>query len=301
MIIVWIALVLIVLILAAGLYFAHIIIHPKRYSLEESYAMELEKGKFNEAEYQSWEKQEVSITSPYGYTLKATYLPLKNALKTVICVHGITFTRMGSLKYCQPFRKSGYNILMVDNRYHGASGGANCTFGYFERYDLKAWTDWALQQLGPKGTIGLHGESMGAVISLLNGAIDPRLAFVVADCPFSSLWGELSYRMKVEYHLPPFPLLYLANLYCRIWTRGMRFDQVSPIDVVNRITAPVFFIHGAADSYILPKMSEEMFAARSTGYKKIYLAPDAEHSQSHETQPAEYDRQIEEFLKEIGA
>jgi fermentation-respiration switch protein FrsA (DUF1100 family) len=252
-----------------------------------------------EVEYNAWPKQEVKICSPYGYDLFGLYFPLEGAQKTVVIVHGITYTLYGSVKYMPIFRQRGFNVLIYDHRYHGRSGGSNCTFGYYEKHDLKAVIDWALAQLGPAGQVGTHGESFGATIALQHVAIDPRLAFVIADCPFSDLTEQLTYRLKVEYHLPPFPLLSLANLFSRLLT-GMAFNQVSPLRGLPNVTTPILFAHGQDDDYIPPQMSQALFAAKRQGIRQLYLAPNAKHAEAFWNNRVEYDQKVGEFLQALG-
>ena len=44
----------------------------------------------------------------------------------------------------------------------GKSGGRNCTFGFNERWDVKACTYSVYGQTGQDAVVVLHGESMGA-------------------------------------------------------------------------------------------------------------------------------------------
>ena len=115
--------VLVFLLLAGGLYFALKVVRPKCYSVKETYRKEIETGKMSEAEWLSWEKQEITIPSPFGYELFGIYLPLVGADKTVIIAHGITYTLFGSVKYVNLFRQRGFHVLLYDHRNHGRSGG----------------------------------------------------------------------------------------------------------------------------------------------------------------------------------
>jgi uncharacterized protein len=290
---------LVVLSLAVGYYFCSLIIYPKVTPIQQTYEWEAQAGKLVEAEYSAWPKEEIIIRSPFGYDLSGYYFPLAGSRRTVVIVHGITYSRFGSVKYMPVFRKRGFNVLIYDHRYHGRSGGPNCTFGYYEKHDLKAVVDWALARLGPGGTVGTHGESLGGATVLQHAALDERLAFVVADCPFSDLTEELRYRLKAEYHLPAFPLMPLANLFSRLIT-GMTFDQVSPIRDLPAVTTPVLLAHGLQDRYVLPAMSQALYAVKQRGVRQLYLVPEAKHAEAWWKNPAEYDRQVGEFLLGIG-
>ncbi len=70
---------------------------------------------------------------------------------------------------------------------------------------LQILVDWAFQQLDETGIVGTHGESLGAATTLQHAAIDKRISFAIADCPFSDLTELLKYRFKEDYHLPALP------------------------------------------------------------------------------------------------
>lgn len=295
---VWIVTALFAVIGGAAFFFASLVIHPRTFSLEKSYSIEVEKGHLVEGIYNSWEKRELAVRSPHGYEMRATWLPLAGSRKAVIIAHGFTYTRYGSSKYIESFRFQGYSALIVDLRYHGATGGRNSTFGYFEKDDLVAWTDWVFAELGPGARVGTHGESMGAGTVIQHAAIDPRLSFVVADCPFSELKALLAYRLREDFHLPSFPLMGLSNALISRLSGGMRLEKVSPLKAVVNIRAPVLFIHGEADGYIPPAMSVAMHEARlAAGLpSSLYLAPGADHAMSFDADPAEYRKRIAELL-----
>jgi len=292
--------VLFLLVLAAGLYFATLVVFPRTMSVQKTFQVEVESGKLVEAEYNAWPRQEVHIRSPYGYDLFGIYIPLTGSRKTVVIAHGITFSVYGSVKYAALFRRAGYNVLLYDHRNHGRSGGKNTTFGYYEKHDLQACCDWAWAQLGPGGTIGTMGESMGAAICLQHAALDPRVAFVVADCPFSDLETLLQYRLRQEYHLPSFPLLHLASLFSRLLT-GMSFGQISPIRDIATLPTPILFMHGAEDDYIPPHMSQDLYDTKQVGIKDIYLAPGAAHAEALWSDREAYEKKLGQFLAEVEA
>ena len=294
----WVIILIAVLaFLYAAYYFSTRVVYPRLYGVEESFAIEKENGRINEEEYNSWEKEEVLLQSPFGYQIYGLYFPGANAKRAVILSHGITYTRFGSVKYMKMFMDLGFNVFIYDNRYHGRSGGKNSTLGFYEKLDLWMITDWVEAKLGKGAIIGTHGESMGAAISLQHAAIDPRIQFVVEDCSFNRLEAMLAYRLKVDYHLPEFPFLPVVGLFCRILT-GMSIKQVSPEDAVKKISAPILFIHGGKDAFIPPDMCEKLAALKLNGPKKLYMPPNAGHAELYWNNQKEYTAVVHEFLQE---
>jgi len=294
-----VALVIILLLVAfIGFYFATKIVYPKTYKVDASYQNQVEEGKLVEEEYNALPKQELSIPSPYGYNLYGIYIPVEGSHKTVIIAHGITVTLYCSVKYLNLFRKRGFNVLLYEHRNHGRSGKKNTTYGFYEKHDLKAVVDFAMQKSGPGSVVGTMGESLGASIALQHCAIDPRISFVVADCPYSDLTDLLKYHVHLDYHLPPFPMLYVADFFCWLLT-GMTFSKVSPIRDITPVETPIFWIHGQDDTYIPPRMSVDMYHAKKNGIKKLFLAPLAGHADAFWNNQVEYDHQIGDFLAEI--
>ena len=120
---------------------------------------------------------------------------LEHGLPQIIS-HGITWNYEGSIKYMNLFYRRGWNVLIYDNRNHGMNNKINTSYGYYEKHDLIACIEWAQERCGPDIKIGLMGESMGAGITLQAAAIDSRVAFAVADCPFSDLQQLLELRAR---------------------------------------------------------------------------------------------------------
>ncbi|UVI28985.1 alpha/beta hydrolase [Paenibacillus spongiae] len=275
------------------------VIHIRTYKDEEIYKFETNGGTIVQADIERMAKEEVSIESPFGYRLRGWFFPAEQDQgKLVVLVHGVTSSLVGSLKYMDIFRRRGFHVLAYDHRRHGLSGGPSTTYGYYEKHDLKACIDWALERYGPDCKIGVLGESMGAATALQHAAIDRRAAFYIVDCPYSDLTAQLKYRLKKDFHMPPVPLMQLAGLF--VWMRtGMKFKQVSPIRDVSGVDTPILFIHGDADDYIPMEMTLQLHEAKP-GFKRLYLMPGADHAQSLRTNREEYDRVVGEFLAELG-
>lgn len=286
------------LVVGIAYYLSNQLLYPQVSSRPEKYRREVEAGRFDPRIFETWEREEVRIISPHGYELFGLYFPIPAAQRTVIIVHGITGNVFGSVKYMEPFRKRGFNVLLYDHRFHGQSGGPFSSYGFYEKEDLRAWVDWVYERCGTECIVGTHGESLGAATALQHAAIDPRPDFVVADCGFSTLEEELRVRIREDYHLPPFPILPVANLFIRL-RAGFTLKQVSPLQAVAHIESPVLFIHGKADNYVPTRMSIDLYNAKP-GAKALYLVPGAPHARAQATDPEAYDRELGAFLERAG-
>ncbi|MCY6482856.1 alpha/beta hydrolase [Clostridium aestuarii] len=286
------------LLIFIGFYFSNLVINPKIRDYDSTYTKEIKTGKIIKENFEKLQNEILKIKSPYGYTLNAIFFPNNSSKKVIIFSHGITCNLNTSIKYMNIFLKRDFNILIYDHRNHGKSEGKYTTFGYYEKYDLKTCVDWILNRIGHDAIIGIHGESMGASTALQTCAIDDRVAFYIADCPFSDLTEILKFRLKEEYKFLCCPIIPIASLFSKIRT-GMSFKDVSPIKSINNNNTPIFFIHGENDNYIPKEMSIDMYTIK-TGPKKLYISPNADHAEAYLKNKKEYDKLVGEFLKEIG-
>jgi len=60
-----------------------------------------------------------------------------SAGRCAILLHGYADAKVGGIAWAPLFISLGYNVLAIDLRAHGDSGGRYSTGGYFERDDLK--------------------------------------------------------------------------------------------------------------------------------------------------------------------
>ncbi|ANE46355.1 hypothetical protein SY83_08760 [Paenibacillus swuensis] len=299
----WILIIAIILLLFAacyaGWYFSGRVIHIEVRSFEQTWASELEAKRFDAEMYDKLVKKTVFLTSAHGYKMHGKLLAaVKESCKTVIIVHGVTMSSNASIKYSELFLKRGYNVLIYDHRRHGQSEGKTTTYGYYEKQDLGLWVQWLREHYGAGCEIGIMGESMGAATALQYAALDTDIAFYVIDCPYSDLREQLVYRLREDFKLPAFPLLNIANFF--VWLRsGFTFGQVSPIREIAAADAPMLFITGADDRFIPPRMTQELYDAKP-GFKRLYMAPGADHAMAYVTDRKAYDEVVGAFLEELS-
>lgn len=294
------ALLLIALSYALGERFNRKAIYPHNWQYEETLNKEIKDGVIEEGFFEALNKEAFEILSDRGYILKGYWIQ-PGAIasdKTVVICHGITNNLMKSLKYLEPFIERGYNAVIYDHKNHGESGGDYTTFGAEEKLDLKQIVDYVVSKVGEGSVIGTHGESMGAATVLEHVKIDSRIAFVISDCAYKSAEAEFAYRLRVENHLPAFPILMIASFLNKV-KHGISFKEMSPIDSLETIDQPILFIHGLADDYIPYSHSQEMFEVKKDK-KALYLVSDARHAMSIIVDREAYIEQIHHFLDQYG-
>ncbi|AZB44885.1 alpha/beta hydrolase [Bacillus sp. FJAT-42376] len=273
--------------------------YSKKKTNEEILEKERLYGHFDQKDYDSLEKRNVSIPSEFGYSLSGQLIAPFKEKKFVIVSHGVTMNRYNSLKYMNLFLSLGYNVLIYDHRRHGDSGGKTTSFGYYEKFDLRSAVTWLKQRYGEDILLGIHGESMGAASMLLYaGILEDAADFYIADCPFEDLEELLLFRLQSEISIPKWLVMPIARLFLK-WRDGYRMQEVSPIKIISRIQKPVLFIHGKKDGTIPVSSSIHLYEHKS-GSKGIYIADNADHAMSFTHNREEYKQQIIAFLEKIG-
>lgn len=245
--------------------------------------------------YDSYEKEEYTVKGYKDYELHVTLV--KNPVETnkyVIISHGFKSNRYGAVKYVDSYMDLGFNCIIYDLRDHGENEKTALSLGQFESEDLEKLIEDSYSRYG-NIKLGLHGESMGAATSLMVLAKKPKVDFVVADCGFSNLYDLLhaAYDVaKVGTVLPS------VNIAMKL-RYGYDMKKTSPKDALVGNEIPICFIHGEADTFILPENSQVNKAA-TAGYSELHLVPDAAHARSREVLgEAEYRSIISNFLDNI--
>lgn len=283
---------------ALSYYFSEKVIKIKTYTEEEIIDMQMKEGHISKEDLESNDYEVITLESSRGYKINGRlYLSNNDNNQVIVISHGVTVSKYASLKYMKLFRALGYDCLLIDHCRHGESGGKYTSMGYYEKLDLSTWVDF-LKDTHKYESIGIHGESMGSAITLMYiGMKESKADFAIVDCPFDTLWGQLTYRLKIENHLPAFPLLHLASLVT-FFRAGFRFSRVSPIKAIETATCPILFIHSKDDRYIPCEMTKGMFESYS-GEKSLYIAENGGHAEALKMNKEVYTKEVASFLKGI--
>ena len=251
-------------------------------------------------------KENIVIKSLDGYPLSGTFIPNPAPTnKTIVFVHGFMENRTAGLNYLSLYMQSGFNLLLIDSRDHGESGGNSVTWGNLEKYDLDQWISW-VQQRVPNSTIGVHGISMGAATALLHAELNEsnkRVAFYIADSAYSDF--ETLMELQINRYLNSTHmeiakvLLQYANVVSYFHSRST-FQQASPLRAVQQVTTPILYIHGDADELVPAYMSLELQEA-TKGPSEIFIFANSTHGSAIFDNQKSYKEIVQNFIQAVEA
>lgn len=192
---------------------------------------------------------------------------------TLVVLHGVADTRHSTVPIVERYLARGFDVIAYDSRAHGESGGDTCTYGFYEKRDLRTVID----AFG-HGSIVVLGTSLGAAVALQEAAIDPRVSAVVAAESFSDL------RTVAIERAPRFFTRGVIQRAFELAERegGFQVDAVSPRLTAPLIHVPVLLVHGADDVETPPDHSRRIHDALK-GPKRLVLVPGVGHN--HSLQP----------------
>lgn len=243
--------------------------------------------------------REVTLTAEDGTPLHAYLIPAAEpSTRTAVVVHGYTDHPFGMLAFAHLYREElGCNILLPTLRYHGKTPGDYIQMGWYDRLDILRWTEQIPTLFGGEQSVVLHGMSMGAATVMFTAgesSLPARVKCVVEDCGYMGVWEQFQKELKEDYHLPSFPVLHLADLFCRL-RYGWSFSEASTLEAVRRTTRPMLFIHGSDDHYVPTWMLFPLYYEHR-GEKARWLSPDAGHADAYRDHPEAYTEQVVTFV-----
>jgi alpha-beta hydrolase superfamily lysophospholipase len=186
---------------------------------------------------------------------------------TVIYLHGSADNRASGIYVAERFLARGFDALIYDSRAHGQSGGAACTYGYYERKDLSRAID-----LVPSKPVVAIGVSLGGAVALQAAEEDRRIVTVISVATFCDL------RTAATERAPFFATKGDIEAAFRLAEQqaNFRVDDVSPVAAAAHIQVPVFLIHGQADKET-PSWHSQRILDALRGQKRLLLVPGAGH------------------------
>lgn len=239
--------------------------------------------------------KEVGITND-GFKLVGEFFDFGND-KAVLILAGRTECCMYSYFYAEPYRKAGYNVLVIDTRSHGLSEGKYNTAGILESSDITAWVKFLHDELNQKSVV-IHAICVGGcgtVIAASKPDFPTYVEKLVFDGLFISFEDSFATHMKDEGHGKS-PIFYMIWFWFRIKT-GCSVRDAVPYKFVDKIKIPVLFIHGKEDKFSLPNKSAKLFEKCASEHKVVKWFEHGAHSRLRLVNTEEYDQTVIDFIK----
>lgn len=252
------------------------------------------------AKWDALEFERVQIRAQDGVQLVGRYYHVADGAPLQIQFHGYRSCVLRDLCGSAMLAKElGCNVLLVDQRAHGESGGHCITFGIRERYDCLEWVRYAQTRFGSDTKIVLMGLSMGAATVLMASELltEGAVKGIIADCPYSAPGAIIRSVCRMA-RLPSFLLYPLVMLGAWLFG-GFRLWEASAQKAVSKSSVPILLLHGEADQLVPCDMSRQLQRA-NTQMVALVTFPEAGHGLSYAISPEKYRQIVTAFLRDCG-
>lgn len=234
-----------------------------------------------------------------GVELAGWFVPGDGSGATIVSSHGSHANGPINYPAYEFLHRAGYNMMFLDHRRHGQSGGKATTMGPREVRDLVGAVAYLRTRpdVDPE-RIGAIGCSMGSAIVIGAAAQDPNIQAVVAEAVYADmedLWdrfGRVGIRgtqLGWSWGLP-------MRWGMWLWT-GERVAAFKPEELIGQISPrPVFVIHGELDNAACTVDDARRLYQAAGDPRELWIAPGAGHCSAHALLPEEYEARVLDFF-----
>ncbi len=241
-----------------------------------------------------------TVTSRDGLTLAARYIAPESTPPRgiVLMVHGYRSSPLWDFTCAvRDMRLMGMGCFLIEHRAHLTSEGNTITFGMMERYDVLEWAR-LLEKEFPGVPVIFDGLSMGSTTVMMASALDlpSNVCGIIADCGYTSMKDIFEKVIRTGFHLPAWPFISLASLYCRL-KNGFGFADVTAQDSLLKAKVPVLLAHSTGDTFVPFEMGERIYnTVKNAIDVSFIIAEEADHGMTYLKEYDAYHSAIEEFF-----
>lgn len=248
--------------------------------------------------------EELGIPSSFDeHTIPADYIYSRDSQgsknhPTVILVHGLGDNRYSNYPLAEYFLEEGYNVITYDQRSTNENTAKYTTFGYWEKYDLVDWVNYAEEQ-APEQKIGIWGASFGgatAGLTLGVEGMDEKVDFLILDCPVSSMEWMVEEEMRTMDIGLPIPYMTWCGNTINKLKLGFAYQDAHVAHAMKDVKTPVLIINSRKDTTTPYFMGKELYDAIPGENKEIWTVDDSEHCEMWLDHNGEYRNRVENFL-----
>lgn len=205
---------------------------------------------------------------------------------------GFGGTWKSGLAIARRFAQAGYNLLLLDMRAQGESGGALTGYGHIERRDLVEWCRLVVER-DADARIALLGESMGASAAVEAAAerdLPSQVKAVVCDSAYADLWNEAIYMLSRGVNgksISPHPVLDIARVVFRGRKSGFDIADANAEQAAKGAKVPLLIVHGS-DDFMVPSYSARRLAEAAASDHELIKVDGAGHCCASLVNPETY-------------
>lgn len=227
-------------------------------------------------------------------TLSGWYIPGKKNYPGIVLIPGIGNTRHVGLRYAPSLHAAGFNLLLIDLRNSGKSGGYFNSMGYHERKDVHAAVNHLLYRRRASSA-GVFGFSTGAGIAILAMAENKNIKVGVFESGFTDFDSLVSDSLIQQYGVKASLLYPLITGLFQIRTQT-NIDSLNPQQAIAKISPrPVFIIHGNADPVIAFEQGKSLYVAAKQP-KRFWPVFKSGHVQSWQADKQRAEKEVPAFF-----
>ncbi len=220
--------------------------------------------------------EEVKLSAD-SIELHGWYLPNPGSERTLLFFHGNAGNISHRLDSLQIFHRLGLNVLIIDYRGYGRSGGTPSEEGLYQ--DGKAAWRYLTERRGDKAeNIVIFGRSLGAAVAARMAEQEQPAALIIES-------GFTSVKAMAREH---FPLL--------SWMTPLRY-RFDTEEALGKVHCPVLVAHSREDEISPFAFGEKLFQAAHE--PKRFLTLKGDHNSGFlQSQPA-YEEGLRAFLSQL--
>ena len=176
--------------------------------------------------------------------------------EVVIVAPGWCMTKdSGAFRQISEMFASEYDVLALDFRGHGKSGGF-FTFASKELLDLDVVVKYAKTQGYSK--IHLAGFSLGAGLTLIYASQNSNIDKVISVSPYTDFYKIENHMWKKEAWAETFKKFELMR-FLSIRPDIIPRKKIKPVDIIKEVKSPTLFVAGEKDPTVFPWHTEELY------------------------------------------
>ena len=235
----------------------------------------------------------IHLKTKNDLTIEAWYIPIDSSRGTVILFHGLGGNKSFLLTQAYEFMYLGFNVMLMELRAHGNSGGNTTSLGVREGEEVKLAYDF-IEKKGERNII-LYGFSLGAVV-ISKGVYDYDISpsRIILDTPFGNLKNLLEGRARIL-GFPEEPFGLLVTFWSGV-ERGFNGFRHNTCEYVKKIRCPVLLQYGALDKLVTQKETDCIFRNISSREKRLVVYKDVGHEPFLNKDPDKWRTEIKDVL-----